>query len=350
MSTERLSQLVDLTRDAAKSLRHVDLTERLTEHIDARMLEMARQIGGTSTGEFFEIVSEQYLEGQPRPDAIDHHRAHLAPNPISTADQLAVLGIVDVMQGDQVAGITARFAEFCEDEKVFARVRDGAKYVFPSNHLALPDQGFTLGYFHKAAHATTEFDRLENHMTVMVGRLLGYYAVGGLNVIDGILRKAAGVLKTFPVSGGEVLDESRIAESDLDLLLRLFRKMCNHQTKHEFDRLMHASTGQIVLLAGGGSHDEIRADGTVEMHPIGRTTREMIAHQDEEVLVVPLFVDYGPDVSLVDFGTPRCVTDPEELHAVGEEIAALGNRQRGAARVTHPHVDRFRGTITYHAS
>src|SRR5262245_6444541 len=193
MKTERLSQLIDATRDAASHLRHVDLTERLTEHIDDRMLAMARQIGATSTGEFFEVVSEQYLESDPRPDAVDHHTAYLHPNVISSADQQAVLGIVDAMQTDQVEGITSVFAEFAREEKLFDRVRDGAKYVFPSNHLALPDQGFTLGYLHKAAHVSTEVDRLENYVTVMIGRLLGYYAVGGLNVIDGILRKAAGI-------------------------------------------------------------------------------------------------------------------------------------------------------------
>lgn len=350
MSSDRLRSLLDATRDAAQHVRHLDLTERLTDHIDAKMLEMARTIGATSTGEFFEVVSEDYLTGIPRPDAVDHHTAYLHPNPISSADQLGVLGIVDVMQGEQVPVITERFAELCREEKVFDRVRDGAKFVFPSNHLALPDQGFTLGYFHKAAHASTDYDRLENHMTVMVGRLLGYYSVGGLNVIDGILRRAAGVLKTFPVSGGEVMDESRIDESDLDLLLRLFRKYCNHQTKLEFDRLMRSSTGHIVLLAGGGAHDVQCDDGSVEMHPFGRTTREMIAAQEAEVVVVPLFVDYGPDVSLVDFGTPRTVSEPDDLHEVGEEIAALGNRQRAAARVAHPGIERFGGDISYPAS
>jgi hypothetical protein len=347
MRTERLSQLVDFTRDAAGHLRHLDLTERITEHIDDRMLAMARQIGGTSTGEFFEVVSETYLQGTPRPDAVDHHNAYLHPTPISTGDQLAVLGIVDAMQTDQVEGITAAFAEFCQQEKLFDRVADGAKYVFPSNHLALPDQGFTLGYVHKAAHVSSDVDRLENYVTVLVGRLLGYYAVGGLNVIDGILRKAGGILKTFPVSGGETLDESRIGEDDLDLLLRLFRKMCNHQTKQEFDRLMRASTGHIVLLAGGGSHDVLRDDGSVEMHPFGRSTTEMIAEQDQEVVVVPLFVDYGPDASLVEFGAPRTVSEPDELHLVGEEIAELGNAARTHARSLHPDIERFRGHITY---
>jgi hypothetical protein len=347
MATRRLTQLRDVTRDTADHLRNLDVSGRLTDHIDAKMLEMARQIGGTTTGEFFESVSEEYLRLDPRPDAVDHHNAYLHPNPTSTADQHAILGIVDVMQGRQVDAITERFADFARHEDLFERVAGGAKFIFPSNHLALPDQGFTLGYFHKAAHVTSDVDRLEHFISTMVGRLLGYYEVGGLNVIDGILRKAGGVLKTFPVSGGETLDESMMVEDDLDPLLRLFRKVCNHQTKREFERLMHASTGHIVLLAGGGSHDTVAADGLVTMHPFGSTTREMIARDDPSVVVVPLFVDYGPDASLVDFGTPRNVADPDDVHAVGQEIAALGTHLRRAARVTHPDVGRFAGDIAY---
>jgi hypothetical protein len=350
MNTDRLSQLFDATRDAANSLRSADVSERISEHIDVKMLEMACQIAGTSTGEFFEPVSQEYLRQDPRADAVDHHNAYLHPNVMSTGEQQDVLGIVDAMQGDQVGVITERFAEFARQEKLFERVQQGAKYIFPSNHLALPDQGFTLGYFHKAAHVCTSLDRLENHISVMVGRLLGYYEVGGLNVIDGILRKAGGILKTFPVSGGEIMDESQVGEDDLDAVLRLFRKVCNYQTKHEFERLMCSSAGHIVLLAGSGAHDTVVADGDVEMQPFGRSTREMIARDDAEILVVPLFVDYGPDVSLVGFGTPRSVGHPDDAHEVGVEIAGIGNDLRREARTLHPDVERFRGTISYSGS
>ena len=50
----------------------------------------------------------------------------------------------------------------------------------------------------------------------MIGRLLGYLEVMGLNVIDDILRKAANVLKTFPVSGGEAVNEGDITDEDLN--------------------------------------------------------------------------------------------------------------------------------------
>ena len=131
MNNNRLSQLREVTRDTADHLRHLDVSERLTEHIDAKMLEMARQIGGTSTGEFFESVSEDYLRHDPRPDAVDHHNAYLHANPISTADQPAILGIVDVMQGDQVAAITERFAEFARHEKLFERVQRRGQVHLP---------------------------------------------------------------------------------------------------------------------------------------------------------------------------------------------------------------------------
>ena len=157
------------------------------------------------------------------------------------------------------------------------------------------------------------------------------------------------MLKTFPVSGGETLDESRMVEDDLDPLLRLFRKVCNHQTKREFERLMHASTGHIVLLAGGGSHDTVtadrrRRDAPVRPHHPGDDR----PRRSRRSVVVPLFVDYGPDASLVDFGTPRNVADPDDVHAVGEEIAAAGQPPApGGTRGPIPRSGRFAGTIRY---
>ena len=75
----------------------------------------------------------------------------------------------------------------------------------------------------------------------------------------------------------------------------------------------------------------------------------MIARDDPAVVVVPLFVDYGPDASLVDFGTPRNVSEPDDVHGVGEEIAQLGNRQRRDAVAARPDVARFAGSLTYRA-
>ncbi len=53
MDRDRLTQIFETTKDAAGHLRSVDVSERLTEHIDAKMLEMARHLAGTTTGEFF---------------------------------------------------------------------------------------------------------------------------------------------------------------------------------------------------------------------------------------------------------------------------------------------------------
>ena len=228
--------------------------------------------------------------------------------------------------------------------------RDGAKYVFPSNHLALPDQGFTLGYFHKAAHACSEVDRLENYTTVMVGRLLGYYAVGGLNVIDGILRKAAGLLKTFPVSGGETLDESRIGEDDLDLLLRLFRKMCNHQTKQEFDRLMRSSTGHMVLLAGGGSHDVLHPDGQRRDAPVRpdhlRDDRRPGRRGDRRPAVRRLRARRQPG----GVRRPRGRSpSPTTCTWWARRSPPSATANAASPATLHPEIDRFAGEISYPA-
>ena len=65
--------------------------------------------------------------------------------------------------------------------------------------------------------------------------------------------------------------------------------------------------------------------------------------------VVPLFVDYGDEISLVEFAEPTRVADADAAHHIGEVIAAMGNRQRGMARVTHPDVERFRGQCVLRA-
>jgi hypothetical protein len=41
------------------------------------------------------------------------------------------------------------------------------------------------------------------------------------------------------------------------------------------------------------------------------------------------------------------VTDHDAVHHMGEVIAAMGNRQRGVARITHPGVERFAASVFY---
>jgi hypothetical protein len=101
----------------------------------------------------------------------------------------------------------------------------------------------------------------------MIGRLLGYLEVMGLNVIDDILRKAANVLKTFPVSGGEAVNEGDITDEDLNRRVKGFRKRQNARTRAEFMNLMTSDHGHIVIEAGSGSRDAKDAHGFVVMEP-----------------------------------------------------------------------------------
>jgi hypothetical protein len=246
-----------------------------------------------------------------------------------------------------VPALTAAFADFAQGHDLFKRVQAGETFIFPSNHLELQDQGFTLGYLHRAAQAEG-VDRLEHHITLMIGRLLGYLRLGERSVIDDILRKVGGVLKTFPVSGSEVMEEGVVTEADLDRRLKVFRRTANERTRREFERLIGSSQGTIVLLAGGGSRDARDEAGDVFMHPFGKATRSMLANACRSgAWVVPLFVDYGDQISLVEFAEPTRVTDADGVHHLGEVIAAMGNAQRGMARVTHPDIERFRSRIFY---
>ena len=144
--------------------------------------------------------------------------------------------------------------EFTDREKLFERLADGQSFIFVGSHLEFQDVGFNLGYLTRAAQQKG-FDRLDTRTTLMIGRLLGYLEVMGLNVIDDILRKAANVLKTFPVSGGEAVNEGDITDEDLNRRVKAFRKRQNARTRSEFMNLMTSDHGHIVIEAGSGSRD-----------------------------------------------------------------------------------------------
>ena len=319
-------------------------------HIDEQMYGLAEQVVATEAGALFETIDHSVIESDVTPDAIDHGSVFLPPNPYTGAEQEEILGLLDLLHGHQVPALTEAFCEFARAHDLFKRVRSGETFIFPSNHLELQDQGFTLGYLHRAAQEAG-VDRLEHHITLMIGRLLGYLRLGDRNVIDDILRKVGGVLKTFPVSGSEVMDEGVVTEEDLDRRLKIFRRTANERSKREFERLMHSSQGTIVLLAGGGSRDARDEAGDVYMHPFGKSTRSMLANACQAgAWVVPLFVDYGDEISLVEFAEPTRVVDADAAHHIGEVIAAMGNRQRGMARLTHPDIERFRASVFYEPS
>ena len=104
----------------------------------------------------------------------------------------------------------------------------------------------------------------------MIGRLLGYLEVMGLNVIDDVLRHAGNVLKTFPVSGGEAVNEGDITDEDLNRRVRNFRKHQNARTREEFLNLMTSDHGHIVIEAGSGSRDAKDERGYLVMEPFAR--------------------------------------------------------------------------------
>lgn len=96
----------------------------------------------------------------------------------------------------------------------------------------------------------------------------------GLNVIDDILRPVANVLKTFPVSGGEAVNEGDITDEDLNRRVRNFRKRENARTREEFMTLMTSDPGNIVIEAGSGSRDAMDDRGYLVMEPFALGTRE----------------------------------------------------------------------------
>jgi hypothetical protein len=153
-----------------------------------------------------------------------------------------------------------------------------------------------------------------------------------MNVIDDILRKAANVLKTFPVSGGEAVNEGDITDEDLNRRVKAFRKRQNARTRSEFMNLMTSDHGHVVIEAGSGSRDAKDAHGFVVMEPFAAGTREDLYDAVRAGAVIyPIFGDYG---------------DRKEPSIV-EMIAGMGNRARGAASARHPEVRRFRTPIRY---
>ncbi len=171
----------------------------------------------------------------------------------------------------------------------------------------------------------------------------------GLNVIDDILRPVANVLKTFPVSGGEAVNEGDITDEDLNRRVRNFRKRQNARTREEFMTLMTSDHGNIVIEAGSGSRDAKDDRGYLVMEPFALGTREdLYLASQSGAANYPIFGDYGDAVepSIVEIAREvSSLRGPEHVHAIGEEIASMGNRARGAAQREHPDVSRFKTPI-----
>jgi hypothetical protein len=336
-----------LLQRAAEEIAEVFGVER---QLDKLLYQSAQEVGGVEFASIFEPIPVERLSARPRPDAIKHDQSFLRSNPLSGAETEQALGLLEILHGPFSKANTEVFAAFAEREKFFERLADGRSFVFVGSHLEFQDVGFNLGYLTRAAHRYG-FDRLDTRTTLMIGRLLGYLEVMGLNVIDDILRKAANVLKTFPVSGGEAVNEGDITDEDLNRRVRAFRKRQNARTREEFLNLMTSDHGHIVIEAGSGSRDAKDEHGYVVMEPFGAGTREdLYLAVQAGASIYPVFGDYGntEEPSVVEIGREiTSLSSPQHAHSVGEIIASLGNRARGAAAKEHPDVARFRTPIRY---
>ena len=198
--------------------------------LDQVLYASAKRVGGIEFESIFSPIPPEAIMASPRRDAINHDQVFLRSTPMSAADTEAALGLLEILHGEFVAPNIAAFVDFANREKLFERLANGQSFVFVGSHLEFQDVGFNLGYLSRAAQQHG-FDRIDTRTTLMIGRLLGYLEVMGLNVIDDILRKAANVLKTFPVSGGEAVNEGDITDDDLNRRVKNFRKRQNAWTR-----------------------------------------------------------------------------------------------------------------------
>jgi len=336
-----------LLEKAAEQLAEVFGVER---QLDKLLYQSAQEVGGLQFASIFNPIPTERLTAKPRPDAINHAQAFLRSNPLSSDDTEQALGLLEILHGPHAPANVDVFAAFAEREKFFERLADGQSFIFVGSHLEFQDVGFNLGYLTRAAHLHG-FDRLDTRTTLMIGRLLGYLEVMGLNVIDDILRKAANVLKTFPVSGGEAVNEGDITDEDLNRRVRNFRKKQNARTREEFMNLMTSDHGHLVIEAGSGSRDAQDEHGYVVMEPFAGGTREdLYLAVQAGAAIYPVFGDYGntEEPSVVEIGREITqLSSPQHAHSIGEIIASMGNRARGAAAKEHPDVARFRTPIRY---
>jgi len=329
-----------------------ELAEMFGVHrqLDKLLYQSAKEVGGVEFASIFNPIPTDALSAKPRPDAINHDQAFLRSCALSSDETETALGLLEILHGPFAAANAEVFAAFAEQEKFFERLADGQSFIFVGSHLEFQDVGFNLGYLTRAAHRHG-FDRLDTRTTLMIGRLLGYLEVLGLNVIDDILRKAANVLKTFPVSGGEAVNEGDITDEDLNRRVRNFRKQQNARTRQEFMNLMTSDHGHVVIEAGSGSRDAKDENGYVVMEPFAGGTRDdLYLAVQSGASIYPVFGDYGntEEPSVVEIGKEiRSLSSPQHAHSIGEIIASMGNRARGAAAQEHPDVARFKVPIRY---
>lgn len=344
-----MSRFIDSAKRITEATRiAAELGNETTPLIDERFLSMAER-ATSQEGSFFNAIGRTALAEQ-RPDSVNHDLTLLPPNTLSDQETLGILGLVDLMlTAEQSGNLTEQFAAFTAEHQIFERIKanpekPGDDFIVVSNHLQLPDQGFTMGLFHKAAREQG-LDRLENYLTGVVGRLIGYYQLGDVNVVDGILRKAGSILKTFPSGGTEAMSEDEQA-------LSLFRAICNHRTKLAFAELLASREGRIVCMNPSGEEDKYNPTlNAIVMRRFGKGTCDMLVDASQSgATIVPLFADYGPDDSIVSFLPPiepGAIQSREDCDLLGESIAATGTFERGRASLEKPDITRYKQKIVY---
>lgn len=320
------------------------------DELDDLLYGAAKKVGGVALASIFEPIPEDVLRADKKIDAINHNLNYLRSNPFSAEETEAALGLLGVLHGEFAQANTDKFIEFADNEKLFERMKGGQTFIFVGSHLEFQDVGFNLGYLTRAAQANG-IDRFDTRVTLIIGRMLGYLEVMGMNVIDDILRKASNVQKTFPVSGGEAINEGDITDEDLNRRLRRFRAHQNQRAREQVMQLVYSNYGHVIIEAGSGSRDAIDEDGFTVMEPFAKGTREDLYRATKAGAVIyPIFGDYGDDKqpSLIEFGPAIDHLDSvEDAHRIGEMIASIGNRARGKGSHLHPDVSRFNSTIRY---
>ena len=278
---------------------------------------------------------------------------------MSSEETETALGLLEILHGDFSAPNIKAFVEFTDREHIFERLVAGQSFIFVGSHLEFQDVGFNLGYLSRAAQQRG-FDRLDTRVTLMIGRLLGYLEVMGMNVIDDILRKAANVLKTFPVSGGEAVNEGDITDEDLNRRVKAFRRRQNAHHPlgvHEPDDLgsrPHRHRGRQRFTRRQG-RPRLRGDGAVRHG----TREDLYDAVRAGASIYPIFGDYGDrdEPSIVEFGAeirhldesaPRARDRRDHRrHGQPRSRRGLGEASRGPPLQDPDPVRQLRGLQTY---
>ena len=324
---ETLANEIGLTVEALKG--HYEGLDQHFMNIAARVV-YGNQGNDYKENAFFEVIDSDFLQERRRPDSINHSQIFLQPNIVKRSEKEQVLGMAALMLGNEQTKnmVTDKFSDMADGLDFFRDInpkkgRKGPKLILLSNHAELADLGFHAAGVHFAAEKAG-IENIENFTTVLVGRVIGYFALKEIfnieepNVIDGILRKAGSVLKTFPSGGGQGLTKKQSAE------LGLYRSYANRRTRliHSHE-LMSQSSARLIIESASGEEDIIdHSKRQVFLRKFSEgTCRMLIEACNNGAIIVPLAAKYAPNNSHLEFLEPLRVTNEEQCHNIGESLA-----------------------------